>query len=96
MPLPCLVCLHPPNVPLHALPLRLARRQQVPDVAEVGDVPVALELGARVAPGLVARRPVRDPPRAPEYVPVEGQDARALEELHRPSDRASVRTSVLL
>ncbi|RYP12944.1 hypothetical protein DL767_010970 [Monosporascus sp. MG133] len=54
---------------------------KVPYVPEVGDVAVALELGAGVAPRLLPRRRVADPPRAPDYRPVEGESARALDEL---------------
>lgn len=48
---------------------------------KVSNMAMPLELGARKVPGLVARCPVADPLRASEYVPVEGEDARALEEL---------------
>ncbi|RYP78921.1 hypothetical protein DL771_000306 [Monosporascus sp. 5C6A] len=42
---------------------------KVPYVPEVGDVAVALELGAGVAPRLLPRRRVADAPRAPDYRP---------------------------
>lgn len=39
--------LHSTNIPLHALPLRLARRQEISYVAQIRDMAVPLELGAR-------------------------------------------------
>ncbi|CAJ2500155.1 Uu.00g030080.m01.CDS01 [Anthostomella pinea] len=71
----------PVDIPLHALPLRLARRQQVAYLAQVGDAAVALELGAREAARIGAVRRVGDAPRAAQDGAVEREGAGALEEL---------------
>ncbi|TRX91455.1 hypothetical protein FHL15_007679 [Xylaria flabelliformis] len=75
--------LHAANIPLHALPLSLARGQEIAYVVDVSDATMALELGARKAACLGSGRRIADMSCAAQDGAIEGQDACTLEELQR-------------
>jgi hypothetical protein len=73
--------LHAPDIPLHGVPLRLARGEQVPNVRNVSYMPVTLKLVPRVPAGLAAGLGVLDLVHAAHDGAVKSEDAAALEEV---------------
>jgi hypothetical protein len=73
--------LHTPDIPLHAVPLRLPRRHQVSNVSKVLHVAMALKLVASVSERLGAGPGIFDPVDASNNGAVEGEDSGSLEEM---------------